>query len=68
MGEIHKLTKDGITLFPATTTDAVVHPQVRAAVSTLLQNIMYLHYFQLQVVKEVLSIHFKELYHFFLIN
>lgn len=36
MGEIHKLTKDGITLFPATTTDAVVHPQVRAAVSNLI--------------------------------
>lgn len=36
MGEIHKLTKDGKTLFPATTTDAVVHPQVRAAISSLI--------------------------------
>ena len=36
MGEIHKLTKDGKTLFPATTTDAVVHPQVRAAISSLM--------------------------------
>lgn len=36
MGNIHKLTKDGFTLFPATTTDAVVHPQVRASLSNLI--------------------------------
>lgn len=36
MGEIHKLTKDGITLFPATTTDAVVHPQIRTSISNLI--------------------------------
>ena len=36
MGNIHKLTKDGVTLFPATTTDAVVHPQVRASLSNLI--------------------------------
>ena len=36
MGEIHKLTKDGITLFPATTTDAVVHPQIRTALSNMV--------------------------------
>ena len=36
MGEIHKLTKDGVTLFPATTTDAVAHPQVRTSLSNLI--------------------------------
>ena len=36
MGEIHKLTKDGKTLFPATTTDAVAHPQTRTALSNLI--------------------------------
>ena len=36
MGEIHKLTKDCITLFPATTTDAVVHPQIRTSISNLI--------------------------------
>lgn len=36
MGNIHKLTKDGVTLFPATTTDAVVHPQIRTALSNLI--------------------------------
>ena len=38
MGEIHKLTKEGVTLFPATTTDAVVHPQVRSALSNLIND------------------------------
>ena len=36
MGEIHKLIKDGITLYPATTTDAVVHPQIRTELSNLI--------------------------------
>ena len=36
MGEIHKLTKDGKTLFPATTTDAVAHPQTRTSLSNLI--------------------------------
>lgn len=36
MGEIHKFTKDGVTLFPATTTDAVVHPQIRSSISDLI--------------------------------
>lgn len=34
--EIHKLVKDGKTFLPATTTDAVVHPQVRATMSSLV--------------------------------
>ena len=29
MAKIHKLTKDGQTIYPATTTDAVVHPTTR---------------------------------------
>ena len=29
MAKIHKLTKDGQTIYPATTTDAVVHPTSR---------------------------------------
>ena len=29
MAKIHKLTKGGQTIYPATTTDAVVHPTSR---------------------------------------
>lgn len=29
MAKIHKLTKGGQTIYPATTTDAVVHPTTR---------------------------------------
>ena len=36
MGEIHKLTKDGITLFPATITDAIAHPELRTTLSNLI--------------------------------
>ena len=36
MGEIHKLTKDGKTIFPATTSDAVIHPQMKTALSDLV--------------------------------
>ena len=36
MGEIHKLTKDGVTLYPATTTDAVVHPQTKNTLSNMI--------------------------------
>ena len=36
MGEIHKLTKEGVTLYPATTTDAVVHPRIRTELTNLI--------------------------------
>lgn len=36
MAEIHKLTKDGQTILPATTTDAVVHPQARVSLTGLV--------------------------------
>ena len=36
MGEIHKLTKDGVTLFPATITDAIAHPELRTSLSNLI--------------------------------
>lgn len=36
MGEIHKFTRGDVTLFPATITDAVVHPQMRATVSEMI--------------------------------
>lgn len=38
MGEIHKITKDGVTIFPATTTDAVVHPQARTSLTNLINS------------------------------
>lgn len=33
MAKIHKLTKGGQTIYPATTTDAVVHPTSRKSLS-----------------------------------
>lgn len=36
MGEIHKFTRGDVTLFPATITDAVVHPQVKATISDMV--------------------------------
>lgn len=33
--QIHKITKEGKTIFPATTTDAVVHPSLRAEVTKI---------------------------------
>ena len=35
-GKMHKLTKDGQTIYPATTTDAVVHPDLGATSSELI--------------------------------
>lgn len=36
MAEIHRMKKEGKTIFPATTTDAVVHPQLKTTVSSLV--------------------------------
>lgn len=36
MAEIHKLTKNGETIYPATTTDAVVHPGTQTSVTKLI--------------------------------
>ena len=36
MGKIHKLTKGGETIYPATTTDAVAHPRSKLSLSELL--------------------------------
>ena len=36
MAEIHKLKKNGQTILPATTSDAVVHPQVRSSLTDLV--------------------------------
>lgn len=36
MAEIHRMKKEGETIFPATTTDAVVHPQLKTTVSSLV--------------------------------
>lgn len=36
MSEIHKLTRDGVTILPATTTDAVVHPFARVPLTGLI--------------------------------
>lgn len=36
MAEIHKLTKNGETIIPATTTDAVVHPELQTPLTSLI--------------------------------
>lgn len=38
MAEIHKITKDGESIFPATTTDAVVHPTIKSSVTGLMND------------------------------
>lgn len=37
MSAIHKLTKNGSTIFPASTTDAIVHPSVAASVTNMIK-------------------------------
>ena len=37
MATIHKLTKDGATIFPATITDAVVHPQTGKTLTSMIK-------------------------------
>ena len=37
MSAIHKLTKNGSTIFPASTTDAIVHPPVAASVTDMIK-------------------------------
>ena len=39
MASIHKLTKDGQTIYPATTTDAVVHPDLAVSSSKLIEEV-----------------------------
>lgn len=39
MASIHKLTKNGQTIYPATTTDAVVHPDLAVASSKLIEEV-----------------------------
>lgn len=39
MVKMHKLTKGGKTIYPATTTDAVVHPDLRVSSSTLVEEV-----------------------------
>ena len=39
MAKIHKLTKGGQTIYPATTTDAVVHPTTRKNLTEELSNL-----------------------------
>lgn len=39
MAKIHKLTKGGQTIYPATTTDAVVHPTTRKNLTEELFNL-----------------------------
>lgn len=36
MAEIHKITKNGQTIIPATTTDAVVHPELQTPLTSLI--------------------------------
>lgn len=36
MAEIHKLTKSGKTIYPATVTNAVVHPELRTSLTSLI--------------------------------
>ena len=38
MATIHKLTKDGATIFPATITDAVVHPQTGKTLTSMMKD------------------------------
>ena len=37
MATIHKLKKDGLTIFPATITDAVIHPSVSKSLTSLVK-------------------------------
>ena len=39
MGKIHKLTKEKQTIYPATITDAVVHPDLKVSTSKLIEEI-----------------------------
>lgn len=39
MASIHKLTKNGQTIYPATTTDAVVHPDLAVSSSKLIEDV-----------------------------
>ena len=39
MAKIHKLTKGGQTIYPATITDAVVHPELKVSTSELIEEI-----------------------------
>ena len=39
MAKIHKLSKNGQTIYPATTTDAVVHPTLKVSASKLIGEI-----------------------------
>ena len=39
MGKIHKLTKEQQTIYPATITDAVVHPDLKVSTSKLIEEI-----------------------------
>ena len=39
MGKIHKITKNGQTIYPATTTDAVAHPSLKVSASKLIGEI-----------------------------
>ena len=39
MASIHKLTKNGQTIYPATTTDAVVHPDLAVSSSKLIEEV-----------------------------
>ena len=39
MGKIHKITKNGETIYPATTTDAVAHPSLKVSASKLIGEI-----------------------------
>ena len=39
MAKIHKLSKNGQTIYPATTTDAVAHPTLKVSVSKLIGEI-----------------------------
>ena len=38
MATIHKLTKDGATIFPATITDAVVHPHTGRTLTSMIKD------------------------------
>ena len=38
MATIHKLTKDGSTIFPATITDAIVHPSVSKTLTSMIKD------------------------------
>ena len=38
MATIHKLTKDGSTIFPATITDAIVHPNTGKTLTSMIKD------------------------------